>query len=173
MPDLISKEAFDALIAYDSDTGEFTRKVRMAQRAPAGEVIRSKDANGYTRFKIDGRAYLGHRLAFLTMTGAFPGLDVDHINRNPSDNRWCNLRLVNKSLNARNSKLRASNTSGFFGVHYVPVLQRWSARITVNWRRWVIGYFSTPEEAARARDAVAWLIDPEHFTLNFPELSGI
>lgn len=41
------------------------------------------------------------------MTGEDPGdLFVDHINRDPSDNRWANLRLATRSQNGANSVRR-------------------------------------------------------------------
>jgi hypothetical protein len=39
---------------------------------------------------------------------------VDHINRNPLDNRRCNLRIVNARQNMLNRKVK--NSSGFIGV---------------------------------------------------------
>ena len=39
---------------------------------------------------------------------------VDHINRNPLDNRRCNLRIVNSRQNMLNRKIK--NNTGFAGV---------------------------------------------------------
>ena len=37
------------------------------------------------------------------MTGDWPKEMLDHINRNPADNRWCNLREVTRAENRLNS----------------------------------------------------------------------
>jgi hypothetical protein len=53
---------------------------------------------------IDKKLIFAHRLAFLYMDGALPPADkcVDHINGNPKDNRWDNLRIVTQFVNQQN-----------------------------------------------------------------------
>lgn len=63
----------------------------------------------YVRSKVNG--YL-HRLIMKAERHQF----IDHINGNTLDNRKCNLRLCNKSDNARNTGIRKTNTSGYKGV---------------------------------------------------------
>lgn len=72
---------------------------------------------------------------------------VDHINRDPNDNRRCNLRLVNKSLNASNSKDRKNN-SGFRGVYYCKKRDRYYSKIRINSSVISLGGFSTALEAS-------------------------
>lgn len=45
------------------------------------------------------------------------GLNADHINRNPFDNRKLNLREATKSQNTYNSDMFSTNTSGIRGVN--------------------------------------------------------
>lgn len=49
-----------------------------------------------------------------------PGLEIDHINRNKSDNRWRNLREVTPSQNGQNSGARKDNKSGIKHLHRRP-----------------------------------------------------
>jgi hypothetical protein len=52
------------------------------------------------RRACDRRLVKLHRI----LSGAAPGLVVDHINHDPLDNRRCNLRVVTQAENVRNRK---------------------------------------------------------------------
>lgn len=78
---------------------------------------------------------------------------VDHINRNPLDNRRANLRVTDKSGNALNAGPQRNNTSGVRGVDFDRARNQWAARIKVAKRQYQIGRFATFEEAVHARRA--------------------
>jgi len=82
-----------------------------------------------------------------------PGLVVDHINRNPLDNRRKNLRIVPQLVNARSHGLARKNTSGFTGVSIATNgnSDKWRAYITINNRQKFLGHFPTKEKAWFAR----------------------
>ena len=42
---------------------------------------------------------------------------IDHINRDPLDNRKINLRIVSRSINSTNAKERTESKSGIRGVY--------------------------------------------------------
>ena len=86
--------------------------------------------------------------------GAPDGIDVDHKNGNPLDNRRSNLRLCSVSQNIANSGPRPS-VSGLKGVNFFKRDNNWQAQITVNYKKIHLGYFSTPEAAAAAYDQAA------------------
>lgn len=75
---------------------------------------------------------------------------VDHINRNPLDNRLENLRCVDRGENVRNSKVLRNSKSGVKGVRFR--YNRYQARITLNGKTMSLGHFDTLEEAKNARE---------------------
>lgn len=76
------------------------------------------------------------------------GEEVDHINRNPLDNRKENLRLCTRVQNEMNKPVKKACKSGLKGVRLVR--NSWVARTRVNGKFLHIGCFKTKEDAARA-----------------------
>lgn len=145
---LPSREYLKGKIQYDPETGLFwwpKPKAGTKRGKPAGHL----NTNGYVTIKIDGYPYKAHQLAWVYMTGEWPSLEIDHINRNRSDNRWNNLRHVSKSLNMANSKVRKDSTTGFKGV-YLTSKGRWKASICKDKKTHHLGYFDSKEEAGEA-----------------------
>ncbi len=104
---------------------------------------------------VDGTLSSAHRLAWLYMTGAWPTGQIDHINGDPRDNRWLNLRQVNQSQNNANSKLSSRNTTGHKGVTFHKKAKKWMAQISYRGKPMYLGLYDTMEEAAEARRAKA------------------
>ena len=69
-------------------------------------------------------------------------LNVDHINRNPLDNRKSNLRLVSYTHNAWNRACR--------GYSYSKNCGKWRAEISHFGKSISLGFFETEMEAALA-----------------------
>jgi hypothetical protein len=78
------------------------------------------------------------------------GLEVDHINGNPLDNRRENLRLATRAQNNYNQVSGRKNTSGFKGVCWDKKRGMWKAQIRANGINYNIGHYHTPEEAHEA-----------------------
>lgn len=96
---------------------------------------------------------------------------TDHRNGDGLDNRRSNLREATAGENGRNRRIDRDNTSGFKGVCWHKRDRRWQASIRVGGRSpRHLGYFPTPEEAARAYDAAARELHGEFATLNFPSV---
>lgn len=156
---MITQSRLKELFRYDPSTGHFIRRVTRSHNARAGSVAGTltkgtkSNGGGYIMIHIDGRFYLGHRLAFLYMTGRIPP-SVDHRNHIRSDNRWVNLREVHGQLeNGQNLSRKANNTSGVTGVYWDKRRQLWVAEIMVNRRKVFLGRFASIGEAAAAREA--------------------
>lgn len=111
--------------------------------------------------KARKRIYL-HRLI---LASSCQGLFVDHKNHDPLDNRRENLRACTHAENARNSRTRRHSSTGLTGV----TVQRngeFRARICAGGKRIDLGSFSTPTEAALARDYAASNLHGEFACLN-------
>jgi hypothetical protein len=83
------------------------------------------------------------------MTGAWPTDGVDHINCNPADNRWCNLRPATQSQNGANSRVRRHNRLGVKGVVQIKG-GRYRAKLMCRGIRFDLGVFDTINEASAA-----------------------
>ena len=71
---------------YFPKTGNFRRKKTMCTKIKIGDLAGSK-SHGYIVIMVNNKIYSAHRLAFLYMEGYFPEYCVDHIDRNPSNNK--------------------------------------------------------------------------------------
>lgn len=94
------------------------------------------------------------------------GLEVDHMDRNVSNNRRSNLRVATELQNRSNKSRYSNNWSGFKGVHLVKATGKYQARIQVGGKRISLGCFTTPLEAGRAYDQAAKQYHGEFASLN-------
>lgn len=100
------------------------------------------------------------------------GLQVDHINHDTLDNRWCNLRLCTRTQNNQNRKPFRGGTSKYKGVCWNRENKNWRALCCEKGRLIHLGYFKNEKQAAMAYDEYA----SEHFVefarLNRDEFPG-
>lgn len=92
---------------------------------------------------------------------------VDHINRDPLDNRKANLRASTHSQNSMNKSKQSDNKSGFKGVCWDKNTQKWRADIMVNGIRRFLGRFIEVLDAAKAYNQAAVELHGEFAVLNF------
>lgn len=137
------------LLDYSVITGRLYWRANIAFAVKAGDPAGCATGRGYRIVKINQGIYKAHRIAWCMVTGQDPGqLDIDHINGDPSDNAWHNLRLVTLAENAHNQRLGIRNTSGYKGVARAE--NKWEARIMSQGKRHFLGLFDTPEQAGQA-----------------------
>lgn len=104
----------------------------------------SVNSKGYLEANVRGKTTKLHRL-ILAVTDE-KNL-VDHINRDPRDNRKANLRIVNNQQNQWNRATPRNNQSGHRGVFWRSDKNKWVVHIQGNH----IGYFDNYEKAIEAR----------------------
>lgn len=79
-------------------------------------------------------------------------MEVDHINRNPMDNRKCNLRVVPHGINQQNLGVRSQSGTGIRNVQKNK-WGKYQVLICINGKRHYVGYYKCIEEAERAATA--------------------
>ena len=111
----ITQNRLKEILHYNQNTGVFT----WTSNAPRNRMRSAgyKNNIGYIRIRCDGILYLAHRLAWLYVYGKLPKLDIDHIDKNPSNNKISNIREVKHSINMKNQKLYSQNVTGIHGVY--------------------------------------------------------
>lgn len=109
-------------------------------------------SNGYAArrdlgARKDERKYIRmHRLINKTPEGLF----TDHINGNKLDNRKSNLRNCTYTENNVSKPPTILNKSGYKGVSFSKVMNKWHAQIAKSGQHWELGYYDDPREAAKA-----------------------
>lgn len=96
-------------------------------------------------------------------------MDIDHIDNNGLNNQKYNLRYTTQAGNSANIKMRRTNKSGFKGVCWSNKSKRWACSITTQGKQLWLGYYDTPEEAARVFDRAALKYHGEFARPNFPK----
>jgi hypothetical protein len=147
---MLTSELLRELLDYDAETGVFRwRKARPG--TTVGAIAGHKNTDGYWRIRICYRKYTASRLAWLYVTGRWPSNQIDHANRNRSDDRFVNLREATRSQNG-------ANRSAWIPGKVKGVCRRsngWETSITKDGRYIYIGKFSSLSEATDAYQAKA------------------
>lgn len=151
----LTQEYMREFFHYDPDTGVLTRIKKLSWKGnplPCKQVPKSMNFYGYLQVNVLGKPRFVHRLVFLYMEGSLPNEDVDHIDGDRLNNRWSNLRKVNRQDNLRNMGVRPDNTSGVVGVSFAKDRNKWHSYIHVgNGKRRTLGHFESFDAAVAAR----------------------
>jgi len=144
----ITQEQVKELFVFYPETGNFHWKKCLDKRLigkQTGELIKT----GAVIIRTKYGKFQAHRLAWLYMFGYFPKF-LDHINGIRSDNRICNLRECTHAENHQNKGIQSNNTSGYPGVGWHKLTQKWRAYITLNRKQISLGSFDDKESAYKA-----------------------
>jgi len=139
------------LFIYDPETGVWTWRIRHCTARP-GAIAGCSRPDGYRVIGIDGSQYLAHRLAVVYMTGEWPLNEVDHIDGDPSNGKWDNLRCVDRTTNSQNQRRPKGKRQpdAMLGASFDKRRGVWRARIIIHKIEHFIGYFASPAEAHAA-----------------------
>jgi len=119
----------------------------------------NKEGGGYNcvgsnRLKSDNKNLPKCILLHAFIMGVY-GKEIDHKNRNPLDNRECNLRLVSHKENCRNTSIPVNNKSGFKGVHFQNDAGLYRVKIEVDKIQIYGGYYKYAINAAKKYNKLA------------------
>lgn len=146
----LTQKRLKSLLTYDPDTGDFRWRVKRP-RCAIGATAGTATYHGYSAIKIDGVTHRAHRLVWLYEFGRWPAGELDHINRNRSDNRVANLRETSRFLNCQNRQKPATAHSSHIGVSKGFAGKGWRAYIDKHGCRITLGTYPTEHAAVEAR----------------------
>jgi hypothetical protein len=101
-------------------------------------------SSGYLCGGFSKKMIRAHRVAWLCFYGEWPKGEIDHVNRDRSDNRIVNLRVVTRQQNARNKKRPG-------GIQRIKSSGRWRVQISIAGKPKHIGNFKCFGAAMKAR----------------------
>lgn len=129
-------------LEYNKETGKIFRNGR-----EAGYI----NYYGYRVISVNGKRYLAHHLVWFLEFNRFPINQLDHINHNRSDNRIDNLREVSNQENNQNCSRKITNKSGYTGISWDKVNNKWRSSIFYNGKSYNLGRYNLLEDAINAR----------------------
>lgn len=109
----------------------------------------SLTSHGYLSIRIDGITYYAHQIAWCLYYGEWPTQEVDHIDRNRTNNCKANLREASRKENALNVVTKLGKLRNI----YPTPTGKYQVRPMRDYVSIYLGTFDTIEEAILVRDA--------------------
>ena len=131
---------------FDYRDGGLYHRQTHSSRAKEGTHAGYVAKLGYRRLQVLNKRYSEHTLVFLWHHGFIPDV-IDHINRDPSDNRIENLRAASYSENLYNTKRHADNKTGCKNVSWHAPSKSYRVEINAAKKYLHLGYFKDLELA--------------------------
>lgn len=145
---MITQEYLRSIIDYDPGTGFFSAKTRLSKSVKIGARLGHSRKDGYVQIGVCGERFLAHQLAFLWMLGFMPD-QVDHSDRDRSNNKWDNISPATYSENSSNTGVSRNNKLRVKGVHRHSN-GKFRAMICRNSKSIHLGYFNNCDDAHNA-----------------------
>lgn len=149
---LPSQERLKHLFTYDAERGTLIWKNPTSRRVKVGwDVGTINPVTGRRAVGVDRRHLYHYRLVWAWHYGDPGSAEIDHIDRDHTNDRIENLRLATTSQNGANRGLLKNNRSGHKGVSWDNQRQKWFAKIEVNRKQIALGRYDRLEDAVEAR----------------------
>lgn len=166
--DTLTSEHLRNVLRYDAESGALYWKERPLnmfkstgeaaawnRRFAGGPALTADNGGGYRCGSVLGQKHKAHRVVWCMHFGEWPDRDIDHINRDRSDNRIVNLRLATHAENQRNRRGNIKSSSAFKGVSWHAASKKWRAAIRISGKFKSLGTYTREEDAAAAYDLEA------------------
>ena len=135
----------DTTIKCFRDGRIFTLSKKCKKYEKWNERIVKPTNQGYIRIGIGGKHYRVHRLIMEAFVGESEQ-EVDHIDRNKTNNNFHNLRYCTSSENNLNRE-SVDNAKGYW---WHKTAKKWKAQISIDNKHIHLGYFEKEEDAHQA-----------------------
>lgn len=143
-------EEIKKYLAYNEYTGIFTWIRKKSQNTKIGKIAGTLTKKGYIVIIFNGKSYPAHRLAWLYYYSSFPEEQIDHRDRNKSNNAILNLRKATNLENSQNKNLFKNNSTGYMGVSLRKETGKYRAYIRIENKLIHLGQYDNPEKASIA-----------------------
>ena len=133
--------------------------------------IGSVDKTGYLVTSMNGKTKKVHNIIWEMFNGPIPtGHTIDHIDRNPLNNRIENLRLATPKQQSTNKGKSTKKilSSQYKGVTWNKKSNKWQAQLRTENRAIYLGVYDDEVFAAAAYDHLAEALYGTYAGLNFP-----
>ena len=160
-----SKRIMDELkeyLSYNPETGHFVW-IKDYYINKIGSSPKPTHSEGYLRVQFKGVRIFLHKVAFYWEHGYVPD-EVDHRDRDTSNNRIKNLRPATQQQNSCNKSSRGK--SKYRGVYYHTNTGKWCASGRKFGKGYYLGIYKTEIEAAKAYNIWAKEAHGEYANLN-------
>jgi len=164
--EILTPETVRELLQLDPESGKMFWNPRPREAFPneriwrswntrfAGtEALTADNGKGYRYGVVSYQRVYAHRVVWLLTHGEWPQGEIDHIDRNRSNNRPHNLRVVSHVENCANRGLSAANTSGHANISLSSDRQKWCVNKRLAGRKIAIGRYDTLDQAIAARNS--------------------
>jgi hypothetical protein len=130
---------------FEYKDGKLLWKTSRTNAIVAGKEAGTKHTKGYRRVYFDGKTHAVHRVIWQMFNGDIPdGMQIDHIDGNPLNNKIENLRLATPRQNSLNRAYKGKVKN----VSLCSENNKYRVSLTSSGKRIFLGYFEDFELAS-------------------------
>jgi hypothetical protein len=145
-------EKISEFLCYDPSSPSGLRWIKNNNNCiKSGRVAGYKNPRGYWSVRLSGHFFLAHHLVMiLNESPPVENMQIDHIDRNPSNNRFENLRWVYSSDNNKNRCNNRQILSKYPYLQWTKRNRKWKSTVWYEGKTVHVGYFKEESEGYKA-----------------------